>query len=185
MKLLMILGLVLGTSIAFANQAVSRSELKENWSVKQKTKRLELSVITDRQKYKRHGKVKITAMLTNADYVKDIFIYGTLGWGYNASLTDTIRDASGKRIKPKIFPDDLTPPISRNATSSFVKLPPRHFLGTYFVEDLDELNLNRPGRYSIFVEYHCPISTTDVDLSEFWSKEDGIIRSNVVWIEVL
>ena len=184
MKLLTILGLVLGSVIAFGGQAARNSETEES-SIRQKTKRLELAIVTDRQKYKRHGKIKITVMLSNADYIKDIFVYRRLAWGYLSSLTYTIRDASGRRIQPMILADDLNPPIPRNDTTLFVKLPPEHFIGIHYLEELDRLNLRRPGRYSIFVEYHCPISTKDVDLSDFWSKEDGTIRSNVVWIEVV
>jgi hypothetical protein len=184
MRLLMMV-LVLGTMIAFGSQAATSNELRGSSAMRQNTKRLELSIVTDRQKYKRHGKMKISVMLTNADDIKDIFVYRTLGWGYLSSLTYTIRDSSGKRIQPTIIPDDLTPPIPRNDTTFFVKLPPQQFLGIHYLEGLDRLNLRRPGKYSIFVEYHCPISSTDVDLRDFWSKEDGTIRSNVVWIEVV
>ena len=186
MKSLMIfLVLVLGSVVAFGGQAARSNEPRESSPMGQKTKQLELSIVTDRHRYKRHGKIRITAMLTNKDYVKDIFLYGRLGWGYLSSLTYTIRDASGKRVEPKILADDLTPPIARNDPTSFVKLPPDQFLGIHYLEGLDRLNLSRPGKYSIVVEYHCPISATDVDLRDFWSKEDGLITSNRVWIEVV
>ena len=183
MRLLVIL-LLLATVVAFGIQVVSSKELKQTTNVEPKA-HLRLSISSDKQKYKRHGKIRITATLTNADYLNDILIYGKLGWGYSASLTYTIRDVSGKRIEPNVLADDLTFPILRDDTSSFVKLLPRHFLGTYFLDDLDQLSLRKPGRYTIFVEYHSPISTKDVNLSNFWSKEDGVIRSNVVRIEVL
>jgi hypothetical protein len=176
------LGLALGLAVGFASQTAGR---QESATTTQKTKQLELSVVTDRQKYKRHGKIKITAMLTNTNYVKDIFVYRALGWGYLASLTYTITDTSGKRIQPKVLADDLTFPIPHSDTTFFVKLAPNHFLGTNYIETLDRLNLKKPGKYSIFVEYHCPISTADVDLRNFWSKEDGTLKSNVVSIEVV
>lgn len=185
MKLLVILGLILGSAGTFARQPARSNDPQEDLVVKQKTKRLELSIATDRQKYRRHGKIRITATLTNVDYVKDVFVYRSLGWGYLSSLTYTIRDASGKRIMPTILADDLTLPIPRNDTTFFVKLEPNHFLGTNYIETLDRLNLKRPGKYSILVEYHCPISTAAVDLRNFWSKEDGTMRSNLVWIEVV
>lgn len=125
---------------------------------------LELTISSDRKRYKQNDKIRIDVTLTNQDYVKEIFVYGTLGWGYRASLREIIRDARGKRISPKIFSDDLTPPVSRNDLTPFVKLLPRHFLGTYFVQETGQLNLSKPGRYSIVVEYHCPISATEVDL---------------------
>lgn len=150
-----------------------------------KAKALELTVVSDRKRYKRNDKIRIDVMLTNKDYVKEIFVFGNLGWGYRASLTEIIRDAHGKRISPKIFSDDLTAPIPRNDTTQFVRLVPKHFLGTYFVEEIDQLNLIKPGKYSIMVEYHSPISISDVDQINFFSKEDGRIESNVVWIEVV
>ena len=185
MKLLLILGLLLGSVGTFGGLPVRGHERQENLDVKQKKKRLELFIATDRQKYKRDGKIMITVMLTNPDHVKDIFVYRSLGWGHLSSLTYTIRDASGQPVVPTILDDDLPFPIPRNDTTFFVKLEPDHFLGTNYIETLDRLNLKRPGRYSILVEYHCPISSTAVDLRNFWSKEDGTIRSNVAWIEVV
>ena len=146
---------------------------------------MELRIVSDKKRYKRSDKIRIDVMLTNKDYVREIFVYGKLGWGYRASLTDIIRDARGKRISPKMFSDDLNIPISRGDTSLFVRLLPNHFLGTHFVEEIDQLNLTKPGRYSIEVEYHCPISIADVDQINFFSKEDGKIESNVIWIEVI
>jgi hypothetical protein len=185
MKLLLILGLILGALVPFASSTGRTKELRDSSDVTQKSKRLELSIVTDRKKYKRHGKIEITAMLKNADYIEDISVFRKLGWGYLSSLTYTIRDASGKRIRPTILADDLTLPIPRDDATFFVKLSPNHFLGTNYLEGLDRLNLRKPGKYSILVEYHCPISTADVDLRKFWSKEDGILSSNVVYIEVL
>lgn len=163
----------------------SQAALQKNSAVKDETKRLELSIVTDRQQYNRHDKLTITAMLANGEYIKDILVYGKLGWGHLSSLTYTIRDASGKPVHPTILADDLPFPIRSDDTTSFVKLHPNHFLGTNYTEMLDRLNLKRPGKYSIVVEYHCPISTAGIDLGNFWSKEDGIIKSNVVHIEVL
>jgi len=185
MKLLMILGIVLGSVGAFGSPPARSHELQGNLVVKQKTKRLGLSISTDRQKYKRHGKIRITVMLTNVDYVEEIFVYGSLGAGYLSSLTYTIRDASGNPVVPTILDDDLPFPLNRNDTTAFVKLLPDHFLGTNYIDTLDRLNLKRPGKYSILVEYHSPISATQVSLRNFWSKEDGTIKSNVVYVEVL
>ena len=185
MKFLMILGLILGANPVVVGYHAGSTAQKESSPVTQKTKRLELSIVTDRQKYKENSRIRLTAMLTNVDYVKDIFVYYRLGWGYLSSLTYTIRDASGKLIHPTVLADDLPFPIARDDNTYFVKLAPEHFLGTALVGRLDQLNLRRPGKYSISVEYHSPISSTGVDLNNFWSKEDGTIRSNVVHIQVL
>lgn len=91
----------------------------------------------------------------------------------------------GREIHPQIVPDDLTPPISPDDTTAFVKLRPKHYLGTDLVSKLDLLNLSKPGKYSVSAEYHSPILGTEVKLSPFWGKDKGTIKSNVVWIEVV
>ena len=180
MKILITVGLILGAAMTLQSQTA----LQKDSAVKDETKQLEVLIVTDRQRYNRHDKLTITAMLVNGEYIKDILVYGRLGWGRLSSLTYTIRDASGKPVHPTILADDLTFPIRSDDTTSFVKLHPNHFLGTNYTETLDRLNLKRLGKYSIVVEYHCPISSSAVDMSNFWSKENGTIRSNVVHIEV-
>jgi hypothetical protein len=66
-----------------------------------------------------------------------------------------------------------------------VKLRPKHYLGTDLVAKLDLMRLSKPGKYSVFAEYHSPILSTEVKLSPFWGKEKGTKRSNIVWIEVV
>jgi hypothetical protein len=122
-------------------------------------------------------------MLVNSGK-KDVYVFGTMAWGYSASLLFHIRDASGREIKPLGFPDDLTRAVPDDK-SAFVKLLPDHFLGTDFFAPLDVLNLNKPGKYSIFMEYHSPISASEVELKPFFGKESGTIKSNVVYVEVL
>jgi hypothetical protein len=180
MRLLVFLGLLFGVVGTFA-AAKTQERPKEGAH----EKALELTIRSDKSRYKLKDKIRIDVTLTNKHPARDIFVYGTLKWGYRASLTENISDSSGKRVSPKIISEDLTPPISRNDMSLFVKLLPKHFLGTYLAEEIDQLKLSKPGKYSIVVEYHCPIAEEDVDLAGFWSREDGVIRSNIVWIEVI
>jgi hypothetical protein len=122
-------------------------------------------------------------MLTNSGK-EDVYIFGTLDWGYSASFVLKVHDASGKEVTPLAFFDDLTY-ASPHDNSAFVKLLPNHFLGTNFFAPLDVLNLNKPGRHAIFVQYHSPISTAEVKLKPFFGRESGTLKSNVVWIEVV
>ena len=71
-----------------------------------------------------------------------VYVFGTLDWGYSASLLLHIRDASGKEVQP-LF-DDLTF-VSSDDKSAFVKLLPYHFLGTNFFSPARDLNLKKPG----------------------------------------
>jgi len=189
MRVLLVLGLILGAFLRFANYQTwvsdRRESSSESSSLELKASPLELSLVADKHSYKRADYLRLHAMLINTDYLHDIFVYGTLGWGYSASLTFTVRDASGREIQPQIFLDDLTPPITPDDTTAFVKLRPKHYLGTDLVTKLDLLNLRKPGKYSVFAEYHSPILGTEVKLNPFWGKEKGTIKSNIVWIEVV
>lgn len=182
MWLSVFLGLLLGVVGIFG--APKTQELS---SPKQGTheKALELTIRSDKRRYKKRDNIRIDVTLTNKHPAREMFVYGTLGWGYRASLTEIISDSTRKRVSPKIISEDLTPPISGNDMSLFVKLLPKHFLGTYLAEEISQLNLSKPGKYSIVVEYHCPITAADVNLAGFWSREDGVIRSNILWIEVV
>jgi hypothetical protein len=122
-------------------------------------------------------------MLRNSSE-RDVYIFGTLDWGYSSSLMFYIRDASGKEIQPLLSLDAQTYASSDN-TSEFVKLGPDHFLGTTYYAPMRFMNLTRPGKYSIFVQYTSPLSASEVKLSPFWGKENGTLKSNVVWIEVV
>lgn len=185
MRVFLVLGLILAAFAGFASGQGWANELQESRPIRQKTNQLELSLVADKRIYKHDDYLRLHTLLINTDYVNDIFVYGTLGWGHSASLSFTLHDASGKEIYPRIFPDDLTPPISPDDTTAFVKLRPKHYLGTDLVAKLDLMHLSKPGKYSVFAEYHSPILSTEVKLSPFWGKEKGTIRSNVVWIEVV
>lgn len=49
----------------------------------------------------------------------------------------------------------------------FVKLLPYHFLGNKFLFTSRRLKPNKPGKYSVFVEYDSPFAATEVPLSPF------------------
>jgi len=184
MKVLLVLGLVFGTLVSFASQAAATKELQESVT-KQKATDLEVSLSADKRKYKRGDDINLEVNLTNTHGVKDIFVYGTLQFGHRASFTLYRRDAKGKEVPTRFIDDAWELPPKPKDTSAFVKLLPDHFLGTYYRSSIRTLNMVRPGRYTMWVEYHCPVSTADVELSPFWGSENGIIKSNVVYIEVL
>ena len=144
---------------------------------------LQISLVTPKRQYKRNEKLKLLVMLTNVSN-KNLYVLGSLEWGYNASLLLHIRDASGRDIEPTAFPDTqvFVDPDDPNA---FLRLQPSHFVGTNFVSDLKFLNVTKPGKYSIYVEYFSKVSSNQVNLKPFWGQENGTIFSNLVWIEVL
>jgi hypothetical protein len=184
MKVSLVLGLAFGALVSFAGQAARTQEPQENVVVKPKATDLEVSLVADKRRYKRRDRIKLEVKLTNTHGVKDIFVYGTLEFGFRGSFMLYHRDAKGKEIPTQFFPEALESPPEPNDTSAFVKLLPDHFLGSYYRPSIRTLNMVRPGRYFMWVEYHCPISITDVRVSPFWGKESGTIKSNVVWIEV-
>ena len=147
----------------------------------QQNQKLEVHLIAEKRLYKRGDKIDLKAIVINASD-QDIFVYGNLEWGYSASLTLCLTDAKGRSVEPKFISDAITyPPDDK---SQFVRLLPFHFLGTYYVASTEELNIHRPGRYSILIEYHSPIPSSKADVSPFYGKENGVIRSNPIWIEV-
>jgi len=183
MKVNLILGLVLGFVVSLTSQAAGAKKHETSVTNGQNVSGLEVSIISRKSRYKVTDQIQLDAMVANSG--KDaVYIFGTLDWGYSASFVLHIRDASGKDVKPKGFFDEPTF-TSPDDKSAFVKLLPHHFLGTNFFSPLDVLNLDRPGRYAIYVEYQSPFSATDVQLKPFWSKENGRLKSNVVNVEIV
>ena len=176
------LGLVLITLLSLANIRTSANQQKENNDQSEK-EGLKISLISPKVKYRRSEKIKLHVMLTNITF-KNIYVLGTLGWGYNASLLLHVRDASGKEIDPMGFPDDqiFVDPLDE---STFVRLPPRQFLGTSLISDLKFLNMNKPGKYSVYVEYFSKVSSSEVKQKPFWGYQNGTIFSNLVWVEII
>ena len=145
---------------------------------------LEVSVITDKPVYKLNDRIKLQALLTNTSR-NTLYIYGVLGWGYSASFTLHVTNARGEGIQAKRFDDSITPPPPPNDMRAFVRLYPQHFLGTWYHSSIDELNLGKPGKYALVVEYRSPLSATGIELNPFWGREKGTIRSKLIYIEVI
>src|ERR1700752_4844246 len=183
MKVIFILGLVLVIVASLTSQAAGAKKHEARVTNNQKVSGVEVSIISRKTRYKVTDQIRLDVMLSNSGK-EAVYIFGTLDWGYSASFVLHIRDASGKNFQPRAVFDDLTF-TSPDDKSAFVKLLPHHFLGTNFFSPLDILNLDRPGRYAIYVEYQSPFSATDVQLKPFWGKENGRIKSNVVNVEIV
>ncbi len=176
------LGLILVTLLSLGTIRTTGKQQKENNDSSTK-EGLKISLISPKARYRRSEKITLHVMLNNISS-NNIYLLGSLGWGYNASLLLHVRDAAGKEIDPVGFPDDQTfvDPLDE---STFVKLPPRQFIGTNLVSDLKFLNMNKPGKYSIYVEYFSKIPSSGVKQKPFWGNENGTIFSNLVWVEIL
>ena len=185
MNVLLVLGLVFGTHVSFASEAAVTRELQECVTVKQRATDLEVTLAADKRTYQAGDRIKLEVRLTNNNAVKDLFVYGTLEFGYRGSFTLYRRDAKGKEVPTRMIDEALELRPKPDDIGAFVKLLPFHFLGTTYRSSIHLLNMERPGRYTMWVEYHCPISNADVELSLFWGKESGTIRSNVVWVELV
>src|ERR1044072_7230845 len=176
------LGLILLILLSPGNIRTSAAQQKQNNDPSAKAG-LKISLISPKLKYRRSEKIKLYVMLNNIT-LENIYVLGSLGWGYNASLLLHVRDASGKEIDPEGFPDDQTF-VDPMDESTFVKLPPKQFIGTSLVSDLKFLNMNKPGKYSIYVEYFSKIPRSAVKQKPFWGYENGTIFSNLVWVEII
>jgi hypothetical protein len=176
------LGLILVTLLSLGNIRTGANQQKENDDPSTK-EGLKISLISPKVKFRRSEKIMLHVMLSNITS-KNLYLLGSLGWGYNASLLLHVRDAAGKEIDPEGFPDDQTfvDPLDE---STFVKLPPRQFIGTSLVSDLKFLNMNKAGKYSIYVEYFSKLPSSGVKQKPFWGNENGAIFSNLVWVEII
>ena len=175
-------GLILVTLLSLGNIRTTANQQKQNNDPSTK-EGLKISLISPKVRYQRSEKIKLHVMLNNITS-QNIYVLSSLGWGYNASLLLHVRDASGNEIDPEGFPDDQTfvDPLDE---STFVKLPPRQFIGTTLVAGLGFLNMKKPGKYSIYVEYFSKIPSSEVKQKPFWGYENGGIFSNLVWIEIV
>jgi hypothetical protein len=179
---LSLIGLIFGFFLSFVSQVTGTNETQKN---DVKASDLEVSLVADKHSYKAGDRVKLEVTLTNSNAVKDLFVYGTLQFGPRASFTLFRRDAKGMEVPTRFIDDAWELPPKANDRSAFVKLLPFHFLGTTYRSSIHLLNMERPGKYTMWVEYHCPISAANVEVSPFWGKENGTIKSNVVEIEVV
>src|SRR5690349_23724862 len=181
MKLLLIAGLAFGAIISL--NGGKAKERKKTSTVEQRLSGVQLSLISNKRRYKRNDQLRLDVMLRNSRE-EDIYVFGTLDFGYSASLVLHISDASGREIEPAVIFDAQTfaLPDDREA---FIKLRSNHFLGTIFFSPLKFLNLTKPGKYAIVAEYKCPFATAEVNLKPFYGRENGPLRSNTVWIEVV
>ena len=180
---LSLIGLVLGFLVSFASQVTGTHETKKNDAVGASD--LEVSLVADKHSYKAGDRVELKLTLTNSNAVKDLFVYGTLEFGPRASFTLFRRDAKGMEVPTRFIDDAWELPPKANDRSAFVKLLPFHFLGTTYRSSINLLNMERQGKYTMWVEYHCPISVANVEVTPFWGKENGTIKSNAVEIEVV
>jgi hypothetical protein len=167
--------------VVVTNTFIMSRASAQTFSDTAQAQRLEVGLIAEKHIYKRGDKINLKVMVINTTE-QDMFVYGNLEWGYLASLTLCLRDAKGSSIQPKFIADAVTyPPDDK---SQFVRLLPYHFLGTYFISSIEDLNIQRRGRYAIFIEYRSPIDSSKAGVSPFYGKENGVIRSNTIWIEV-
>jgi len=175
-------GVRLLTLVSFSIQTASSNEFA---TPAQNATGLKLSVVADKHSYKQNDEIILDVKLINTNGVQDVFVYGTLEFGLRASLTLFLHDANGKDVPSRFFPDAWELPPDRNDKTAFVKLLPDHFLGTFSRLSIQTLGIKKPGKYILWAEYHCPVSVANVEVSPFWSKESGTIKSNVVQINVL
>jgi len=184
--LLILLFFLVACGVVLSSGSSARTHTFEDVTgLDQKDMELEVSLVADKRTYKPGDRIKLEVKLINNNAVKDTFVYGTLQFGVRASFRLFRRDAKGKEVPTRFIDTGSELPPKANDTEAFVKLLPFHFLGTTYRSSIYLLHLERPGRYTMWVEYRCPLSTAEVEVSPFWGAENGIIKSNAVSIEVV
>ena len=152
--------------------------------IEQKRADLKLELTANRTLYRRKDDVSLKIMIINDSGVNAAFIFGDLGFGPRASFTLYRRDAKGREVPTRFFDDFHGDPSELSDATSFVKLRPGHYLGITYENSIYNLNLEKPGTYRLWVEYHSPVSASEVSVRPFWGTESGTIKSNVVEIRV-
>lgn len=156
----------------------------QSTALKEKQPRLVVDLIADKAVYRPKEDISLKVLVTNDGLLDDLFIYGELGFGYAASLTLFRRDAKGREVPTRFIDDFRGNPPNLSDPNTFVKLSPGHFLGITYETSIYNLNLDHPGKYRLWVEYHSPIAKSEAKLASFWGSEDGNVKSNVLEIVV-
>lgn len=164
-------------------KSTTAQELKHEADATYQMRSPDIVISSNKNNYREAENVILQVMLKNTSN-RHFYVFGTLEWGYSATLLLIVRDSSGKQIQPVGAPDDRIY-TSPNDKSAFVKLSPHHFVGATFVFPIKFLNLTKPGRYAIYTEYSAPFSCGEVELEPFFCKEKGKVKSNVLWIKVI
>ena len=179
--LIVLLVLYILASSVFANtdKFVQDSAAKPN-----RSSDLKVSLFADKVVYRPKDDLSLNVMIINDSGINDTFIYGILGFGSSASFRLFRRDAKGREVPTRFIDDFRGNPPDVNDPTSFVKLRPGHYLGITYENSIYNLNLEKPGKYRLWVEYHSPVSESEVKVNPFWGTEKGAIKSNVIEIQV-
>jgi hypothetical protein len=153
-------------------------------SPKEKRPRLTVELSADKAVYRPKDDINLKVMVKNDELSDDVFVYGDMGFGYSASFTLFRRDAKGREVPTRFIDDYRGNPPNLDDPNTFVKLSSGTFLGIGYENSIYNLNLERPGRYRLWVEYHSPISRSEVKVRPYWGSEDGTVKSNVLEILV-
>ena len=178
MKLIIMLA-----SLLFLNSSsLPGQDRNDNRSAQSVPQVLRISVIPTKTQYRTSEHIKFHVIVENLRH-EEIYILNTLWFGHFGSMDLHVLDASSREIPP-IGPSHAMVTERPVEPSRIVRLEYDHFLGTEFVSPLSLLNVRRPGKYGVYVEYLSPVNETEVSVKPFWGREKGPIRSPVVWIEV-
>ena len=138
---------------------------------------------TDKLIFQPSDRIGIEVLLTNVSS-DPLYIPVPLDWGESASLSLWASDSISKKEIEGAFLADAPTPLPKKR-EDFVLLLPNHILGLSDQMSLEDLNLSRPGKYDLYVDYHSPVPTEFSLGLPIWSKQDGPIQSKVVKIEVV
>jgi hypothetical protein len=111
---------------------------------------------------------------------EDVSVFGRLLWGVGGGLSIHVIDQNGNEVMAKEHDEDkVIPSVLKNA-NAFTTLLSEHFLGVRRSDNVKNLFLNNVGNFRIYVEYQSPVPAEFGPRSGFWSRENGVIRSNEV-----
>jgi hypothetical protein len=155
---------------------------KQDKTTADDSRRLTVNIKTDKPAYRLADSLSLETAIENVGKDK-IAMYGDLSWGMSSSLSLWIRDSRGKDVEPSFLDDDeVTPPPT--SKDQFFYLRPGHFFGVRRNDPIPSLNILKPGKYTLTVEYHSPIPKDFAFGMDICSREDESVKSAPIVIEI-
>jgi len=180
-RFLMLTALILGTcfsaATSFSQNPNKTPEIPDTKSG------LRLSTKLDREvcKLKDDPVLKIT--LTNVG-TSPIALYKKMYWGYSASLTLIVRDASGKTVEPDTIYDAKDRPPFR--IEDFKTIQPGESFEVDKAISLRNEGVVEAGAYKFTLFYQSPVLQSDApEIPGVWVTENGPLKSKSVTLQVI
>ena len=151
-------------------------------SVMPKDPPLVLSLSTNQSELALDAPLTIEACLRNSSK-EPVSVFGRLLWGLTGGLQLHVFDEAGGRVEPLSLDHDLPPPSWVLDAANYTRLYPGHAICVSRTDRLNTL-VQRPGRYTLRLEYKSPAKTHPSGSADFFGRRETSLVSEPVQISV-